>query len=128
MSTGLFGPPETVAATVMEILNISLDRLADVLRDEPLRARHGVLVGRFFSRAEGRPTIGDQKWPYDYLVVVREGRATARDGSGTAKTLTPGVGALWRAQEHWRVDVLDDCEAVTLQAALLDATFLELLV
>lgn len=115
----------TIRRKPMQVLQLSLPRLQDVLASDSLRARHGVSIGRIRSRSGN--TVGVQQWPYDYLVVLLDGHATARDGTGYAATLIPGQGALWHAHEHWRVDVVDDMTAITLQADDLDSEFLSLL-
>lgn len=75
----------------------------------------GELVGRFSCC--GGAIVGEQRWPYDYLVALRSGVAIARDGCGGHAVLSAGNAVVWRAGEAWSIEVLDDAEAITIQSA-----------
>ncbi len=109
----------------METLAVSLPRLHQLVDDDSAKAQHGLRSGRF--RCNRGVTVGDQQWPYDYLVVLLDGSLRARNRSGAEALSRPGDAALWRANEYWAVDAIDESKAVTLQADHFDVDVIRLL-
>ncbi len=99
----------------MELIDLTMPDVRPINGRAEGHDERGELLGRFSCRRG--VIVGQQRWPYDYLVVLRRGAAIVRDDSGGQELLNAGGAAIWRAGEWWSVEALEDTEAVTVQSA-----------
>lgn len=104
----------------MEVVQFSLPKVRRRCAQEaaPATGVAAPLAGKF--TCETGVTVGRQRWPVDYAVILLTGEAIVQGPSGDPVRLASGQGALWRADEEWAVEAMGHVEALTLQGEELD--------